>query len=558
MTVYNSDVYAAKWGVLSTDACSNVVLNAINSTISMDLSGDDLKEDTGYGTYAIGAATENFLGTTFNVPTYAVICANGENVLNFKSSAGNIQTRKYNGTNWENGLYSFADSEVKDKKTVVNSENFGVDIWGGATVNVSEGTTFNTGDAAFLVKTGQSFIGAEINIDDSDVNADNDVILQVLDNEDSAAVGNPMEEDENGNMSGPYFDLVHYEESKGWLGVDNDDIYGKGAGEDTNLNITNSELDGNIYNGSGYKQQASALKVNLGEDAKLTGAISATTVKHTTDGGKTQNTKITQNEYYQFGHVINKANFNEANTVEVNLKDNAVWNVDEESVVTSLTVGKDAVLNGDVYMNGKKITVTKGKTYTGEIVVKPAAKKPAVTQTAQKISAKSSYTKSYKKNAVFNLKASAKTKLSYASSNKKVATVDAKGNVKLKGIGTTKITVKAAATSQYKAASKTITVKVNPAQGKLAKVTSPKKARLLVSWKKDSNVTGYKIQYSTDKKFKKGVYTKVVSKAKTTKATLSKKLRSGKKYYVRVAGYKKVNGKTYTGTYSKAVLRKVK
>lgn len=38
---------------------SNVVLNAINSKINMDLSGDDLTEDSGYGAYAIGSATEN-------------------------------------------------------------------------------------------------------------------------------------------------------------------------------------------------------------------------------------------------------------------------------------------------------------------------------------------------------------------------------------------------------------------------------------------------------------------------------------------------------------------
>jgi len=41
-------------------------LTAVNSTLS--ITGED-----GYGSYAIGNATEKFLGTTFNVATYATI-----------------------------------------------------------------------------------------------------------------------------------------------------------------------------------------------------------------------------------------------------------------------------------------------------------------------------------------------------------------------------------------------------------------------------------------------------------------------------------------------------
>ena len=49
-------------------------------------------------------------------------------------------------------------------------------------------------------------------------------------------------------------------------------------------------------------------------------------------------------------------------------------------------------------------------------------------------------------------------KLTYTTSNKAVATVDAAGKVTVKGPGVAKITVKAAATTDYKAASKTVTV----------------------------------------------------------------------------------------------------
>lgn len=368
MTVYNSDVYAAKWGVLSTDGCSNVVLNAINTKINMDLSGDDLTEDSGYGAYAIGSATENFYGSTFNVPTYAVICANGDNVVNFLSSKGNIQTMKYSDAKktYVKGQYSFKDSQVKDQKTTVNSENFGVSVWGGGTVNVKDGTTFNTGSTAFLFKTGGQHTGAAVNIDNAKINTENNTLLQVLDNEDSAAT--------DPNNEGMVFVNKYYEEKEGWLGLENDTLYKAGEKDKATteaINVTNATLSGDIYNGSGYKQMAAELNVTLGKGANLTGAISASTIKHTTDGGKTQNTNIPMSKYYQFGHVINKAYYNGANDVNLTLTDDAVWNVDDESIVTSLTVGAGAKINGTVYVNGTKTTVEAGKTYTGTITVKP-------------------------------------------------------------------------------------------------------------------------------------------------------------------------------------------
>ena len=75
MVVQDADVYAKSWGALSTDSGSNPFLYAINSNISMDTTSDDA---SGYGTYAIGNAQEYFLGSTFNVPTYLTIAANGD------------------------------------------------------------------------------------------------------------------------------------------------------------------------------------------------------------------------------------------------------------------------------------------------------------------------------------------------------------------------------------------------------------------------------------------------------------------------------------------------
>ena len=80
----------------------------------------------------------------------------------------------------------------------------------------------------------------------------------------------------------------------------------------------------------------------------------------------------------------------------------------------------------------------------------------------------------------------------------------------------------------------------------------------LVKWKKQTDVTGYQIQYSTNKKFKKkGTKLKTVSKPSAAKLTV-KKLKAGKKYYVRIRTCKTVNGTTYYSDWSKAKTVKIK
>ncbi|MCM1285815.1 MAG: leucine-rich repeat protein [Acetobacter sp.] len=91
-------------------------------------------------------------------------------------------------------------------------------------------------------------------------------------------------------------------------------------------------------------------------------------------------------------------------------------------------------------------------------------------------------------------------------------------------------------------ASKTFTI--IPKSTSVSKLTKGKK-KFTVKWKKlTTQTTGYQIQYSTDKKFKKNNKTITVGKNKTTSKTISK-LKAKKKYYVRIRTYKtiKVNGK---------------
>lgn len=100
------------------------------------------------------------------------------------------------------------------------------------------------------------------------------------------------------------------------------------------------------------------------------------------------------------------------------------------------------------------------------------------------------------------------------------------------------------------------TAKVSVAKVKGVKLSSKAK-KIKVSWKKAAGVTGYQVQYSTSKKFKKAA-TVNVKKAKTVQATIKKGLKKGKKYYVRVRAYKTVSGKKITGKWSVAKTVKVK
>lgn len=97
---------------------------------------------------------------------------------------------------------------------------------------------------------------------------------------------------------------------------------------------------------------------------------------------------------------------------------------------------------------------------------------------------------------------------------------------------------------------------VKPKKTSIKKLSKGKK-KFTVTWAKVSGVKGYQIQYSSNKKFKKNNKSVTVTKQKTTKATV-KKLKSKKKYYVRVRTYKTVNGKKIYSSWSKVKSIKTK
>ncbi len=118
-----------------------------------------------------------------------------------------------------------------------------------------------------------------------------------------------------------------------------------------------------------------------------------------------------------------------------------------------------------------------------------------------------------------------------------------------------KYSVKVTFKNKY-SGSETLYFKILPNATKIIKANAIKKG-VKLKWKKlKKQVTGYRIQYSTNKKFKKKK-TVTIKKNKTVTKTI-RKLKSNKKYYVRIRTYKTVKGKKYYSKWSKVKTVKVK
>ncbi len=219
----------------------------------------------------------------------------------------------------------------------------------------------------------------------------------------------------------------------------------------------------------------------------------------------------------------------------------------------TLTSGTDYSVSYSNNTNAGTATVT----VTGKgNYNKTATKNFTIKKASQTLTAKAAST-TIVKGKTTTITASGKGTISYSSSNKSIATVSSKGKITAKAPGTAKITVKAAGNGNYNSASKTLTIKVNPRATTLKSAKSSSSKKMTVKWKKVSGVTGYQIQYSTNKNFKSGNKTVKVSGASKVSKTISK-LKKGKTYYVRVRTYKKVSGTTYYSSWTSKKKVKVK
>lgn len=402
LTIVDCDLAANQWGVISTDSGSDIVLTVIDSklvTLGEGQKGDPyaLRFGSGYGSYVIDDVTEFFRGVHFQVGTYAAVICGGDAV--YASSKGTFDIHQHyfipnpakpEFINHFGKVYPgydvgtkeepvFSGIEGKGQKTIIESDGFGFMSHDWGSVTLLEGTEVHSKFSTFLLKAGN----IRIDVDDAVLDPGDNIILQLIDNDDSAVgvfFDPPWVPDGNlrpEHIYGPFFN-TEFNERPGYPGIDYD-APGTLGEEKVDATFRNVKLKGNFYNASGYASdrrggdaQGRPLTLVFGENAELQGAIASTSVIHVNEKGE-QNTHFTMKEYYHLGHVANKVHFNGVNTIDVTLEANATWVVTGPSLISSLSIGSGATVTAPqgktlrVLLDGKVTEITSGMDLKGDI-----------------------------------------------------------------------------------------------------------------------------------------------------------------------------------------------
>ncbi|TDU03141.1 hypothetical protein EDD99_1558 [Streptomyces sp. 846.5] len=342
-TYINSTVQSENWGALSTDNGQNGTLTAINCRVG------NTGDAGGYGSYAIGNATENFLGCQFDVATYATINRGGT-VYYADSTRAAVAALN---TSLELGLSARELATIPVRNTVINSKRFGVMWHGAGNVDISGGTVLNSRASTFLDKGQQ----VSITVDGSGgarLNPGNGIIVQVMENDD------PGPQMVNGVLLNTG---VYYEPT---TAATKDASFDPTTAHSTDAvaSFTDIRLKGDFYNG----MRGGLNLVLTFTRSQVEGTISATTTKHHID-------TIGADQYLQLGEVTNTTAAGVNNGVIVTLATGSRWTVTGTSYLTRLTLAADATVTGP---RGRKVTmtvdgvttaITAGSSYSGAIVI---------------------------------------------------------------------------------------------------------------------------------------------------------------------------------------------
>lgn len=372
--IVNTDVRAANWGALSTDNGEGNLLVVADSTLTVEGVEEDKANPffkrwgSGYGTYILGC-DEDFRGVKMYCGTYIGIARDGN--ATYRSSKGPIRVLSPKSGDL---LY---EGEGKGQICELYSDAFGIMAHGLAKLKITEGTVMETENASFLLRCG----GIHIDVSDGAKLVTGDgVILQVIDDDDMS-VGVDWDSPIELHFKKEFFEKEGWPSENGQISTMMpppppppmpEGPEGEGPEPpqfDIHFRASDVELNGSLYNGSGYYgQKAKQLYVTLSSGAVLNGDIAATETIHVNEKGE-QNTHFTIDEYYYLGHVANRSFFNGDNDVEVTLEEGSVWTVKKESLLTSLCVHQGAELKGRMFLDGEEILPEAGRTYKGKILL---------------------------------------------------------------------------------------------------------------------------------------------------------------------------------------------
>jgi hypothetical protein len=347
----SSSIASETWGVLSTDSGSDCQLIAINSAVAN--TGPD-----GYGSYAIGNATEWFLGCQFDVGTYATINRGGAVYYGDSTPAAVAQHNAALGL----GLTAQEVAALPARPTVVNSRRFGFMWHGAGTLDISGGTVVNSAEATFLDK-GQQIA---ITVDGSRgarLNPANGILMQIMENDDPGPVM------VNGVLLN---DGVYTDPAGAPTKLDSFDVSAVHS-TDATASFTDIALRGDFLNairgGSTAMGSPGGLNMVLTfTRSRVSGVISATQAQHLV-------AVITAANYQQLGEVVNEAQPVINNGVIVTVGSGSVWSVTGPCYLSKLVIAADAIVTGagqrevTMTVDGTATAITPGQSYTGAIVL---------------------------------------------------------------------------------------------------------------------------------------------------------------------------------------------
>jgi hypothetical protein len=331
----NSDISSEGWGVLSTDSGQNTQLAAVNSHVA--ITGKD-----GYGSYAIGNATEHFLGTTLDVATYAAINRGGS---------------LYYGDSTPSAVAALGLDPVSARHTTINSRKWGVMWHGAGTADISGGTVVNTRRATFLDKGQQ--VG--ITVDGSRgarLNPANGVLLQVMEDDDPG----PRMVDGKLVNSGVYTEPTGDPAKAAAFDVS------VAHATDAVATFTDIALRGDFYNAIRGSAAGGRNLVLTLDGGSLAGVVTSSVSRH-------RISTITSADYEELGVVSNTPSPAINNGALVSLTGGARWTVTGASYLTRLSVAAGSAVTAprgkhvSMTVDGVPTPIVAGNTYSGAIVL---------------------------------------------------------------------------------------------------------------------------------------------------------------------------------------------
>ncbi len=360
LQIVNTYLASGGWGVISTDGCSNPVIDIIDSEVEIlaESEGgmnsgwaiygyDEDAYGSGYGAYIIGNTNENYYGSTVSGATFAVIAREGD--VAFQSSNGAIATENYAGED-------MGTVEGKGQPSVINCV-YGAQTHSAepTTVAFLDGTIVNTEEAAILYRSSNTSV---FTFDNAVINSGSGILVQMMDDDDSIVGG-----------FSPFNEFLYEVAGNP---ITNGELTGEMANNaEVTVDILNGAYEGDLLNGTGYYGQAGDVMIaNIGAGAELTGDIAMTATIHgvpysaealaaiqaqgddiqyvfvdadfnvvdEANAAFIQFTQFSMRQYYLLCHVVNSVGYNGFSGINVNVTDGGVWTVEEESLISYLNI----------------------------------------------------------------------------------------------------------------------------------------------------------------------------------------------------------------------------